>query len=96
MNIISLIKRVVDTDIVNDITYMRQSVITHVVIRFFTAWRYPLNNSDVIWWKYILLLLPDQDPAGLVFFLLKMVYLLCLEKNNRKSVIVCPIFFWLQ
>ena len=34
MNIISIRKRVVDTDVVNDITCTRQSVITRVVIRF--------------------------------------------------------------
>ena len=34
MNIISLRKCNVDTDVVNDVTRSRQSVITHVVIRF--------------------------------------------------------------
>ena len=34
MNIISARKRTVDTDVVNDVTCTRQSVITRVVIRF--------------------------------------------------------------
>ena len=34
MNIISLRKRIVDTDVVNDVMHARQSVITRVVIRF--------------------------------------------------------------
>ena len=34
MNISSIRKRIVDTDVVNDVTNMRQSVITRVVIRF--------------------------------------------------------------
>ena len=34
MNIISVRKRIVDTDIVNDVTRSRQSVITCVVKRF--------------------------------------------------------------
>ena len=34
MKIISLRKRIVDTDVVNDVTRSRQSVITRVVIRF--------------------------------------------------------------
>ena len=34
MNIISKRKRIADTDVVNDLTYTHQSVITHVVIRF--------------------------------------------------------------
>ena len=48
MDIISTRKCIADTDVVNDVTYMRQSVITHVVIRFFMARCYPLNNTDVI------------------------------------------------
>ena len=34
MNIISIRKRIIDTDIVNDVTDVCQSVITCVVIRF--------------------------------------------------------------
>ena len=34
MNITSKQKRIVNTDVVNDVTYTRQSVITRVVIRF--------------------------------------------------------------
>ena len=34
MKIISMRERTVDMDIVNDVTYMHQSVITRVVIRF--------------------------------------------------------------
>ena len=34
MNIISVRKRIIDTDVVNDVTCERQSVITRVVIRF--------------------------------------------------------------
>ena len=34
MNILSKRERIVDTDVVNDMKYTRQSVITHVVIRF--------------------------------------------------------------
>ena len=34
MNIISIRKRIVDTDIVNDVTCMRQRVITRVSIHF--------------------------------------------------------------
>ena len=34
MNINSIRNRIVDTDVVNDVTYTRQSVITRVVIRF--------------------------------------------------------------
>ena len=34
MDIISLRKRVADTDVVNDVTCTRQSVITRMVIRF--------------------------------------------------------------
>ena len=34
MNIISIRKRMVDTDVVNDVTCTHQSVITRVVIRF--------------------------------------------------------------
>ena len=45
MNIISIEKRIVDTDVVNDVTKTPQSVITRVVIRFL---RHPLNNGDVI------------------------------------------------
>ena len=35
MNIISVRKRIVDMDVVDDVTCTRQSVITRVVIRFF-------------------------------------------------------------
>ena len=42
MNIISIRKRIVDMDVVNDVTLSRQSVITRVVIRF--LWH------DVIHW----------------------------------------------
>ena len=42
LNIISLRKHIVDTDVVNDVTRWRQSVITRVVIRF--LWH------DVIQW----------------------------------------------
>ena len=35
MNIISIIKRIVDIDVVNNVTRSRQSVITGVVIRFY-------------------------------------------------------------
>ena len=34
MNIISIRKCIVDTDVVSDVTYPRQGVITRVVIRF--------------------------------------------------------------
>ena len=34
MNINSVRKRIVDTDVVNDVTHTRQSVITRIVIRF--------------------------------------------------------------
>ena len=34
LNIISIRKGIVDTDIVNDVTFTRQSVITRMVIRF--------------------------------------------------------------
>ena len=34
MNISSMWKRIVDTDVVNDVTHTRQSVITRVVIQF--------------------------------------------------------------
>ena len=33
MNIISIRKRIADTDVVNDVMRSRQSVITHVIIR---------------------------------------------------------------
>ena len=35
MNSILIRKRILDTGVVNNITYTRQSVITHVVIRFY-------------------------------------------------------------
>ena len=35
MNIISLRERITDTDVANDVTSTRQSVITRVVIRFY-------------------------------------------------------------
>ena len=35
MNIISIRKRMFDTDVVNDVSHLRQSVITRVIIRFF-------------------------------------------------------------
>ena len=47
MDNISRRKRFVDTDVINDFTSMRLGVIICVVI--FMTWRYPLNNSDVIW-----------------------------------------------
>ena len=41
-------KRIVATDVVNDVMSTRQSVITRVVIRVIMTRRYRLNNSDVI------------------------------------------------
>ena len=35
IDIISIQKRIIDTDVVNDVTCMRQSVITVVIIRFY-------------------------------------------------------------
>ena len=34
MNIISIRKRIADMDVVNDFIYMRNSIISHVVIQF--------------------------------------------------------------
>ena len=49
MNIFSIRKRIVDTDVVNDVTCSRQSVITRACsYTIFATRRYPLNNSDVI------------------------------------------------
>ena len=57
MNIISVRKRIVDTDVVSDFTYTRQSVITRVVIRFFydTALSTELQRRHMI--KYFTKLL---------------------------------------
>ena len=48
LDFVAFEKVIVDTDVVNDVTSSRQSVITRVVIRFFMTRSYPLNNSDVI------------------------------------------------
>ena len=42
-NIISLRKRIADMDVINDVTYTRQSVITRVSYDF-----YDMNKSDVV------------------------------------------------
>ena len=47
MNIISIRERIVDTDVVNDITYTRQMLL-HVWSYDFYDMCYTLNNSDVI------------------------------------------------
>ena len=45
INIMLARKRIVDTDVVNGVTSTRQSVITRVVIRFFTTRRHPLQTA---------------------------------------------------
>ena len=47
MKLISIRKRVVDMDVINDVKCTLQIVFTHVLIVFITQ-NYPLNNSDVI------------------------------------------------
>ena len=49
MSIISIRERIVDMDVVNDVTYTRQGVITRACGHtIFVTRRFPLNNSDVI------------------------------------------------
>ena len=44
MNIISIIKRIGDTDVVSDVKCTRGSIITRVGKRFFMTRLYPLNK----------------------------------------------------
>ena len=48
INIILVRKSTVDTDVVNDVTCTRQSVITRVATRFLRHDVYALNNCDII------------------------------------------------
>ena len=48
INIMSIRKRIVDTDIASDVTSKRQKCYHTSGHTIFMTWRYPLNNCDVI------------------------------------------------
>ena len=48
VNFISIRKHTADMDVVDDVTYTCQSVITCMVIQIFSHKINPLNNSDII------------------------------------------------
>ena len=48
MNKISIRKRIIDTDVVNDVTFTRQSVITRVVIWF--LWHDVIHRITATWY----------------------------------------------
>ena len=52
VDIISMKQCIIVTDVVMMLLVPAESVNTRVVITLFMTWRYPLNNSDVIW-QYI-------------------------------------------